>query len=185
MNDYEGMLGRLVCMYLRVIDLESQFEEERNQLTEIQKEKLQDLSEILERNDDENVALNEAFHAAMSVFSIRIEFPQNELIRFENPQKSRCRVQRWLSSRVESSSSRASNRTFLLEARDSRVRPSRTSIKYRSNSGKSRVEQGIWRVRLDFSNKKLLFESIRVDSSRVELRACSIEEPSLVVYEIL
>src|SRR5436305_14822455 len=88
-------------------------------------------------------------------------------------------TQRWLSSRVESSSSRASNRTFLLEARDSRVRSSRTSIKYRSNSGKNRVEQGIWRVRLDFSNKKLLFDSIRVDSSRVELRACSIEEPSL------
>src|SRR5436305_9805945 len=88
-------------------------------------------------------------------------------------------TQRWLSSRVESSSSRASNRTFLLEARDSRVRSSRTSIKYRSNSGKNRVEQGIWRVRLDFSNKKLLFDSIRVESSRVELRACSIEEPSL------
>src|SRR5436305_14061774 len=84
---------------------------------------------------------------------------------------SNCRKQRWLSSRAESSSSRASNRTFLLEARDSRVRSSRTSIKYRSNSGKNRVEQGIWSVRLDFSNKNLLLDSIRGDSSRVHIRA--------------
>jgi len=66
MDDYGSVLGRLVCMYIRTMDLECQFgEEEEHGLTESQQTKLQDLREVLMRDDASDDELDGEFHAVL------------------------------------------------------------------------------------------------------------------------
>ena len=66
MDDYGSVLGRLVCMYIRMMDLESQFGEEKEHgLTESQQTKLQDLREVLMRDDISDDELDEEFHTIL------------------------------------------------------------------------------------------------------------------------
>jgi len=62
MDDYGDVLGRLVCMYIRMIDLEDQFGENDHGLTAMQKQELQDLRKAL-MNDEIDEELDRHFHA--------------------------------------------------------------------------------------------------------------------------
>ena len=64
MDDYGDVLGRLVCMYIQMIDLEDQFGGNEHELTTTQEQKLQDLRKALVDNevDDE---LDKHFHAIL------------------------------------------------------------------------------------------------------------------------
>jgi hypothetical protein len=64
MKDYGDILGRLVCMYLRMINEESEVEWEHG-LTEKQLEKLDHISECLEQEFDNEDELDGCFHALL------------------------------------------------------------------------------------------------------------------------
>lgn len=65
MDDYGNVLGRLVCMYIRMMNLEGQFGEEEHGLTESQQKKLQDLREVLVRDNVSDDELDGEFHAVL------------------------------------------------------------------------------------------------------------------------
>src|SRR5947199_3253394 len=64
MKDYGDVLGRLVCMYLQMINEESEIEWEHG-LTEEQLLKLNHINECLELNDDNEEELDQCFHALL------------------------------------------------------------------------------------------------------------------------
>jgi len=64
MDDYGDILGRLVCMYIRMIDLEDQFGENDHGLTAMQKQELQDLRKALV-DDEVDEELDRHFHAVL------------------------------------------------------------------------------------------------------------------------
>jgi hypothetical protein len=64
MDDYGEVLGRLVCMYIRLIDLEDQFGENEHGLTTTQEQELQNLRKALTDNEVDDV-LDEHFHAVL------------------------------------------------------------------------------------------------------------------------
>jgi len=83
------MLGRLVCMYVRIIELKTGFQDERNQLTEDQMKKLVDLNEILREDDTENDEIDEIFHQVLKTL-----FFWHESRRIMNAME--CPIQRFL-----------------------------------------------------------------------------------------
>ena len=64
MDDYGGVLGRLACMYIRMIDMDDEFGENAHGLRESQRQRVQDLKEglIEEVEDDE---MDVRFHAML------------------------------------------------------------------------------------------------------------------------
>src|SRR5271163_3443639 len=83
------MLGRLVCMYVRIIELETGFQDERNQLTEDQMKKLVDLNEILRGDNIDDDEIDEIFHQMLKTL-----FFWHESRRIMNAME--CPVQRFL-----------------------------------------------------------------------------------------
>jgi len=64
MDDYGDVLGRLVCMYIRMIDLEDEFGENEHGLTMIQQQELQNLRKALV-DDEADEELDRYFHAVL------------------------------------------------------------------------------------------------------------------------
>jgi len=65
MNDYGNMLGRMVCMFLRVIDPESEFGEQQTWLMDGQRQTLQDTRDLLISGDIPEAVLDEQFHSTL------------------------------------------------------------------------------------------------------------------------
>ena len=64
MDDYEDVLDRLICMYIRMIGLEDEFGENEHGLTMMQQQELQNLKKALMNNEiDEK--LDRHFHAIL------------------------------------------------------------------------------------------------------------------------
>src|SRR5271163_1024050 len=83
------MLGRLVCMYVRIIELKTSFQDERNQLTEDQMKKLVDLNEILREDDTDDDEIDGIFHQVLKTL-----FFWHESRRIMNAME--CPIQRFL-----------------------------------------------------------------------------------------
>jgi hypothetical protein len=65
MTDYGNLLGRMVCMFIRAIDLESEFGEEHPWLRDSQRETLQRMRERLLETDVVEAELDELFHVVL------------------------------------------------------------------------------------------------------------------------
>jgi hypothetical protein len=65
MNNYGNVLGRMVCMFIRAIDLESEFGEDHSWLWDRQRETLQRMRERLVESDVAETELDELFHAVL------------------------------------------------------------------------------------------------------------------------
>ena len=62
MNEYGNVLGRLVCMYLRMLDQEEEFGVVDHDLTACQRQKIQDLKDVLIEGSAEDGEMDARFH---------------------------------------------------------------------------------------------------------------------------
>ena len=62
MNEYGNVLGRLICMYLRMLDQEEEFGVVDHDLTACQRQKIQDLKDVLIEGSAEDGEMDARFH---------------------------------------------------------------------------------------------------------------------------
>ena len=62
MNEYGNILGRLICMYLRMLDQEEEFGVVDHDLTACQRQKIQDLKDVLIEGSAEDSEMDARFH---------------------------------------------------------------------------------------------------------------------------
>ena len=61
-NEYGNILGRLVCMYIRMLDQEDEFGVVDHDLTASRRQKMQDLKEVLVEGNAEEGEMDALFH---------------------------------------------------------------------------------------------------------------------------
>jgi len=65
MDDYGNVLGRMVCMFIRTIDLESEFGEDHPWLRDSQRQRVQRMRETLVEGDVAEAELDDWFHSVL------------------------------------------------------------------------------------------------------------------------
>src|SRR5438270_5413871 len=66
MNEYGNVLGRLICMYLRMLDQEEEFGVVDHDLTASQRQKIQDLKDVLIEGSAEDGEMDARFHTVLT-----------------------------------------------------------------------------------------------------------------------
>ena len=66
MNEYGNVLGRLVCMYLRMLDQEEEFGVVDHDLTASQRQKIQNLKDVLIEGSAEDGKMDAPFHTVLT-----------------------------------------------------------------------------------------------------------------------
>ena len=66
MNEYGNILGRLICMYLRMLDQEEEFGVVDHDLTASQRQKIQNLKDVLIEGSAEDGKMDALFHTVLT-----------------------------------------------------------------------------------------------------------------------
>src|SRR2546421_10247166 len=66
MNEYGNILGRLICMYLRMLDQEEEVGVVDHDLTACQRQKIQDLKDVLIEGSAEDGEMDARFHNVLT-----------------------------------------------------------------------------------------------------------------------